>query len=345
MATRMQQRRGTASEWTSANPILASGEIGFETDTNQFRIGDGVTNWSNLSYFETLDDIQSFIDNAVAGVVDSAPDTLNTLNELAAALNDDANAFTTLSNQITSGDSATLTSAQSYADAAESDAISAAALDATNKANTAESNANTYTDGEISTLDASLKAYADQSESDAISAAASDATTKANAALSSAQSYTDTAEADAISTANSYTDARETAITSAYQLYADTAESDAVATAASDATTKANSAEANANGYTNSLIGDGTVDGTVGNTVVDRINSAISGIIDAAPETLDTLNEIAAALNDDANAFTTLNNEISSGDSTTLASANSYTDSQISGVEPTFTNTLLLMGV
>lgn len=116
MATRMQQRRGTAAEWTSVNPILASGEIGFETDTNQFRIGDGVTNWADLSYFETLDDIQTYVDNAVAGVIDSAPETLNTLNEIAAALNDDANAFTTLSNQITSGDSSTLSSAQSYAD-------------------------------------------------------------------------------------------------------------------------------------------------------------------------------------------------------------------------------------
>lgn len=315
MAVNIQLRRGTAAEWTSANPILASGEVGFETDTNQFRIGDGISVWSNLSYFETLDDIETYVNNAIAGVIDSAPDTLNTLNELAAAINDDANAFTTLSNQISSGDSATLSSAQSYADQSEADAISAASLDATSKANTAESNANTYTDGEISTLDASLKAYADQSESDAISAASADATTKANAALSSAQSY------------------------------ADTTESNAVATAALDATTKADAAEVNANSYTDSLIGDGTVDGTAGNTVVDRINSAISGIIEAAPETLDTLNEIAAALNDDANAFTTLTNEISSGDSTTLASANSYTDSQLSGVEPTFTNTLLLMGV
>ena len=42
MATRMQQRRGTAQQWTDADPILAAGEIGFETDTNQFKIGDGV---------------------------------------------------------------------------------------------------------------------------------------------------------------------------------------------------------------------------------------------------------------------------------------------------------------
>lgn len=48
MATKMQQRRGSASEWASANPVLAEGEIGFETDTKIIKIGDGVTSWNNL---------------------------------------------------------------------------------------------------------------------------------------------------------------------------------------------------------------------------------------------------------------------------------------------------------
>jgi hypothetical protein len=55
MATRMQQRRGTAAQWISTNsgngPILNAGEIGFETDTNRFKIGDGTNHWINLDYF------------------------------------------------------------------------------------------------------------------------------------------------------------------------------------------------------------------------------------------------------------------------------------------------------
>jgi hypothetical protein len=55
MATRMQQRRGTAAQWVSTNsgngPILNAGEIGFETDTNKFKIGDGTNHWVNLDYF------------------------------------------------------------------------------------------------------------------------------------------------------------------------------------------------------------------------------------------------------------------------------------------------------
>lgn len=50
MAVQIQLRRGTASAWTAANPILADGEIGIESDTDLFKIGDGFTAWASLSY-------------------------------------------------------------------------------------------------------------------------------------------------------------------------------------------------------------------------------------------------------------------------------------------------------
>jgi hypothetical protein len=50
MAVQIQFRRGTASAWTSANPTLAEGEMGIETDTDQFKIGDGLTVWTSLGY-------------------------------------------------------------------------------------------------------------------------------------------------------------------------------------------------------------------------------------------------------------------------------------------------------
>ena len=46
----MQQRRDTAASWTSANPTLLSGELGFETDTKKIKIGDGSTAWQSLAY-------------------------------------------------------------------------------------------------------------------------------------------------------------------------------------------------------------------------------------------------------------------------------------------------------
>lgn len=49
MPTRMLQRRGTAAEWAAENPVLAAGEIGFETDTKIQKVGDGVTAWNSLT--------------------------------------------------------------------------------------------------------------------------------------------------------------------------------------------------------------------------------------------------------------------------------------------------------
>ena len=50
MAIQIQYRRGTAAEWTSANPTLAQGEPGYETDTGKFKIGNGSTAWTSLAY-------------------------------------------------------------------------------------------------------------------------------------------------------------------------------------------------------------------------------------------------------------------------------------------------------
>ena len=46
----IQVRRDTAANWTSVNPTLAAGEMGFETDTGKFKIGTGSTAWNALPY-------------------------------------------------------------------------------------------------------------------------------------------------------------------------------------------------------------------------------------------------------------------------------------------------------
>jgi len=50
MAVQIQIRNGTAAQWTSANPTLAVGEMGAETDTGKFKIGTGSTAWNSLAY-------------------------------------------------------------------------------------------------------------------------------------------------------------------------------------------------------------------------------------------------------------------------------------------------------
>ena len=90
-----QVRRDTAANWATANPTLLQGEFGLETNTQRVKIGDGTTAWNSLGYF-LADDIA----DAVAAVIDGAPGALNTLNELAAALSDDSNFATTVTNAL-----------------------------------------------------------------------------------------------------------------------------------------------------------------------------------------------------------------------------------------------------
>jgi hypothetical protein len=253
MATRMQQRRGTAEQWTLVNPTLAEGEIGFETDTNQFKIGNGVNAWGSLPYFETLDDIQTYVNNAVAGVIDAAPGTLDTLNELAAAINDDDDFF----NSIT-------TAYQAYADQAEVDA---------------KAYADTQDAALSATITAAYEAYVDGQTAD-----------------SATVTYVDDGDAVTLTAANTYTDARESAITTAYQSYADTAETDAKA-------------------YT---------------------DTEIANLVDSSPATLDTLNELAAALGDDANFATTVTNSIATKaplDSPSFTGTVDFSNSTVQGLE------------
>ena len=50
MAEIIQLRRDMAANWTSANPALAHGELGVESDTLKIKIGDGQTAWTALDY-------------------------------------------------------------------------------------------------------------------------------------------------------------------------------------------------------------------------------------------------------------------------------------------------------
>jgi hypothetical protein len=143
--------------------------------------------------------------------------------------------------------------------------------------------------------------YADTAEADAIAAAALDATTKADAAEDAAiaaAALDATTKADAAEdAANSYTDGRETAITTAYQSYADQAELDAVATA---------------NAYT---------------------DAEVAALVGSAPELLDTLNELAAAINDNPNYATDVANLVAGKQDTLTAGTNiSIVDDTVSVV-------------
>jgi hypothetical protein len=134
----------------------------------------------------------------------------------------------------------------------------------------AEAAANLYTDGRETAITTAYEAYADAAEVDA--KAYTD--TREIAITSAYESYADTAADGALLGANTYTDNREIAITMAYEAYADQAELDAVATA---------------NAYT---------------------DAEVAALVDTAPDLLDTLNELAAAIADNPNYATDAANAV-----------------------------------
>lgn len=93
--TKIQIRRDTSANFSSVNPILMEGEPAIALDTNTLKIGDGITAWTSLSGISggAGGITQQDLDNAISSIVDTAPETLNTLNELAAAINDNPNFF------------------------------------------------------------------------------------------------------------------------------------------------------------------------------------------------------------------------------------------------------------
>lgn len=104
-----KQRRGTAAALAAANETPAAGQIIFEIDTNRIKVGNGTTAYNALPYLNTtiaaIPGLQAALDSkatpadvtaAVASILDAAPATLDTLNELAAAIGDDPSFVTSI---------------------------------------------------------------------------------------------------------------------------------------------------------------------------------------------------------------------------------------------------------
>lgn len=86
---------GTISGGTVSGATISSGSLGTDLDANSQKITGVATPVSGTDAAN-----KSYVDTAVSNVVDAAPGALDTLNELAAALGDDANFSTTVTNSI-----------------------------------------------------------------------------------------------------------------------------------------------------------------------------------------------------------------------------------------------------
>ena len=78
-----RQRHDTEANWTSKNPVLLDGEMGFVTGTQKYKVGDGTSKWSTLAYHTSLTDSEKTkLDGIAAGAnkttVDSALSSTST---------------------------------------------------------------------------------------------------------------------------------------------------------------------------------------------------------------------------------------------------------------------------
>jgi hypothetical protein len=188
---------------TTDTQTLSNKTLGSDLAAGGFKVSGLATPTANADAAT-----KSYVDTAVANLVDSAPALLDTLNELAAAIGDDENFIGTVTASI-------------------GEKVAKAGDSMTGDLDFGGINKVTSLAAPTSNGDAANKLYVDTAESDAISSANSYTDGRETAITAAYQSYADTAETDAIASANAYTDGRETAITSAYQAYADQAETDA----------------------------------------------------------------------------------------------------------------------
>jgi hypothetical protein len=289
---RIQVRRGTASQWTSVNPILAAGEMGVESDTNLFKFGNGSSTWTALAY----------ANNSDVAIGEISQDAINTALSMGAGLTKSYNDGT---NTIQITVDSTVVALKSYVDSAIS--ASATAIE-----NTADSTYLLAADlgqaNGVASLNSSGKVPAGQLD---IAEAVQDNIAGAIVAGSGVTKVYDdtlntiTLEVDTSTIASkSYVDSgisaesttRQSGLNSAINAEV-TARTSAIALAKSQAITTAGT-------YT---------------------DTAITNLVNGAPAVLDTLNELSAALGADANFATTVATNIS----TAVTTAASYTDTQV----------------
>ena len=223
---------------------------------------------------------KSYVDTAVADLINGAPELLDTLNELAQAIGDDEDFITTVTTSIgekvaKAGDSMSGNLDFGGVNKVTSLAAPTSSTDAATKG---------YVDTEISDLDTAAQGYADDAET-----AANSYTDGRETAITTAyQNYANTAESDAVTTANSYTDGRETAITTAYQTYADDAAEGARTYAMGDATIKADNAQAAAIAHADALTTSDVAEGTNFYFTNQRAIDAVGGTIEDQIDLIDT---------------------------------------------------------
>ena len=173
MALKIQLRRDLSTNWTTNNPLLLNGEIGIETDTLKFKIGNGTQRWNSLSSYAlkpgeangvaTLNSFgkiplsqipdQVSLDTEALAAIQNALSEIST-TDIPEGINryfTDQRAVGAVTGLVNSAISTAAADATTKANAAQTAAIAAASTDASNKAASAKTEAKTYGENFVNT--------------------------------------------------------------------------------------------------------------------------------------------------------------------------------------------------
>lgn len=384
MALKIQLRRDIAANWTTNNPLLLNGEVGIETDTLKFKVGNGTQRWNSLSSYAlkpgepngvaTLDSLgkvplsqlpdQISLDAEAALAIQNALSTISTTS-----ITEGTNLYFTntrartavegLFDQIGSSAQA-LSAANAHTGAKFQDAITAASADATVKTNSAVTLAGQNADQKINTAILSLSTsvipeginlyFTNQRVSDIVTPLINNTRTYIDESLANFEAPSAISSTTQLPEGSNlyFTNARAISATNAARLTvlqsALSSVDDLRAELRTDIDSKIPYSDRNTPGGVvgldlNSKIQDSIIPSTIART--SDITSAIADIVNLAPDSLNTLGELATAFLADQNEnglsalITTVGTKLDSSlAATTYAPINS----------PTFTGTPIIPG-
>lgn len=328
MSVTIRIKRGTTQQWTTSTRPLVAGELGFDVNTKTIKIGDGTTLWpalEPLNKFEIDELSQDAIYSALTNFVSAGENVTVEYN--------DAENFIRLDtgpNVVLVSDLATaITEANEYTDLAVSSLGNS--IDGQYVPTSSVGNLNG-----VAPLDAD-SLIPDQYIPAGIA--------RDSEIITSYNDLTDKPTFSTVATSGSYNDLlnKPVLFNGDYDNLINTPT--LFSGSYVDLTNKPNFSTVATSGSYADLTDKPTIPDLTGYATETYVNTAVSNLVDAAPETLNTLNELAAALGDDANYATTISTALGNKLDSSTAASTYLTQSNASSTyapiaSPTFTGTV-----
>ncbi len=281
----------------------------------------GIDNAIATAKGEAIEDAKAYTDGSINSVKGELAGVVEALEAADASNLAEAKAYT----------DGSINSLKSYVNTQDTSILNAAKADASTKASAAEQAAKTYTDGSIN----SLKSYVNTQDTSILNAAKADASTKAAAAEANAKSYVDASISSAVSALEQKIEDVQTNVDNVVVYKADG--STIVQSGTEEVTFSVKANVFDAHGAATTAKNDAIAAAkTYTDGSINALKATLQGAIDdLAAEHANDEKVIAEALNDLNSKYESVVTDYAAADASTLASAKTYTNTEISKLNVT----------